>query len=350
MMKEFIKAGHTVVAAGNDPDPKWKDKLSEYGVRYLSFRVDRNGTSPVRDVRTFCDLYKIIKSEKPDKIFTYQAKTVIYGSLAARLTGNSEVYPLIAGVGSILLSEKPSLIKSIVKAEYKAALSKAKNIFFQNKSDIEVYTKLGIADKEKIVMINGSGVNLEKFTPLPLPEDNVFLFIGRLIVHKGVMEYLDAARIIKKKYPDTRFLIVGPFDTNPTAITLQDLLPYVEDGTVEYYGEQSDVREFLEKCRIFVLPSYREGTPKSVLEALACARPVITTDAPGCKETVEDGYNGFLVPVNNVQILCDKMELLINSKELTKTLASNARGFVEKKFDVREVNRIILTTMGIKIS
>lgn len=347
MMREFIKAGHTVVAAGNDSDPKWQKELSEYGVRYISFRVDRNGTNPVRDLRTFCDLYKIIKSEKPDKIFTYQAKTVIYGSLAARLIGGIEVYPLIAGVGSILLSPKPSLIKWIVKTQYKAALKKANKVFFQNTSDIEVYTSLGITDKEKSVLINGSGVNLEKFTPLPMPSENAFLFVGRLIVHKGIMEYLDAARIIKKQYPDTRFLVVGPFDTNPTAITMQDILPYIEDGTIEFYGEQKDVRKYIKACSVFVLPSYREGTPKSVLEALACSRPVITTDAAGCRETVKDGYNGFLVPVNDTDALREKMELFINTKGLAESLASNSRAYAEEKFDVREVNRIILATMEI---
>lgn len=349
MMNSFQKLGCEVIAIGNESESKWLEKFAENGIRYIQANITRNGTNPLNDILTFKSLYSILKAEKPDKVFTYQAKTVIYGGIAAHLLGIEEVYPLIAGFGSVFLQggKKAKILQSILKAEYRIALKYAENIFFQNPDDEDFFITNKLTEKSKIVMINGSGVNLEKFTVLPLPGNASFLCISRLIRDKGVCEYLEAARIVKKQYPDIRFLLVGPFDTNPSAIKPEELEKYIKDGTIEYYGEQSDVRPYLEQCSVFVLPSYREGTPKTVLEAMACGRAVITTDAPGCRETVEDGENGALVPVKNVEVLANKMCELLNDPERVRKMGTIGRKMVEEKYDVKLVNAVICDTMKI---
>ena len=349
MMKSFQKNGCEVIAIGNESEEVWSQKFSENGIRYIKADIIRNGTNPLNDLATLKSLYSIIKAEKPDKLFIYQAKTVIYGGIAAKLNGIDEIYSLIAGLGSVFLNTgtKAKLLQTILKAEYKLSLSFSKKVFFQNPDDTDFFVSNKLVNKDKIVMINGSGVNLEKFNVLPLPKKPAFLCISRLIKDKGVCEYLDAARIVKKDNPDIRFLLVGPYDTNPSAIKPEELQKYIDDGTIEYFGEQSDVRPYIEQCSVYVLPSYREGTPKTVLEAMACGRAIITTDAPGCRETVTDKVNGVLVPVKNVPILAEKMNELIKASDIVINMAKAGRQIVEEKYDVELVNKVICQTMDI---
>lgn len=350
MMKSFLKAGCEVLAVGDGPANEWGDRFAEFGVRYRQIPVQRNGTNPVRDLATFKALCQLLKEEKPDKIFAYQAKTVIYGGMAARLNGIKDFYPMIAGVGSVFLGDSPKqkLIRSILVAEYKLGMRHAPKVFFQNRDDLKVFTDHGILPESKAVMLNGSGVNVAKFTPAPLPETPGFLCISRLIRDKGVMEYLEAARKIRKLHPEVSCVLVGPFDTNPSAIRPEELQPYIDDGSVRYVGEQKDVYPYLCDCTAYVLPSYHEGTPKTVLEAMACGRAVITTDAPGCRETVADGVNGYLVPVKDVDAIVDAMEKIIGSPETTAAMAKKARQIAEEKYDVNKVNLKIRFTMGIE--
>ena len=171
--------------------------------------------------------------------------------------------------------------------------------------------------------------------------------ISRLIRDKGVVEYLEAAKEVKAEYPNIRFLLVGPYDSNPSALREEDLKPYIDEEVVEYFGEQSDVIPYLAQCSVYVLPSYREGTPKTVLEAMACFRAVITTDAPGCRETVVDGENGYLVSVKDVASLIEKMKYLIENPEKIEEMAKNGRRIVEQKFDVKKVNAKVIKVMGL---
>ena len=350
MMKSFISAGCEVVAVGDAPEEEWKDRFSELGITYHQIPVQRNGTNPLSDIKTLAALYKLLKREKPDKIFTYQAKTVIYGGIAARLLGIDEVYPMIAGVGSVFLGGgfKKKLVRTILVTEYKLGLKRAKKIFFQNRDDLAVFTGNRIVDAAKVVMLNGSGVNIEKFVPTVLPENPSFLCISRLIRDKGVCEYLDASREIHKRHPDVCCVLVGPYDTNPSAIKPEDLQPYIEDGSIIYVGEQKEVAPFLQDCTAYVLPSYHEGTPKTVLEAMASGRPTITTDAPGCRETVTDGVNGYLVPVKDVPAIVEAMEKIIADPAKTAEMATAARFIAEEKYDVNKVNLTIRYTMGIE--
>lgn len=349
MMKDFIKYGHEVIALGSDPEAKWKDKFKEYNIDYRQVLVERNGTNPLKDIETYRMLYKFMKKEKPDKVFAYQAKTIVYGSIAAKLNGITEVYTLIAGLGSIFRGTgfKNKIVKTIMKIEYWIACKCSKKVFFQNNDDKNEFIYNGLIKDNKIVIINGSGVNLDKFKPTPLPQEPAFLYIGRLIKDKGIIEYLEACKEVKEKYPNIRCLLVGPYDSNPSALKPEELETYINSGIIEYFGEQSDVRPFIAQCSTYILPSYHEGTPKTVLEAMAMGRAVITSNAPGCKETVTNGINGYLVEVKGIKELVGKMEYLISNTEINQIMGTASLKIVKEKYDVKIVNKAIMQTIGL---
>ncbi|MGP9043571.1 glycosyltransferase family 4 protein [Cytobacillus kochii] len=349
MMKDFIIKGHTVIALGPEPKEKWEKKFEQHNIEYRQLYVERNGMNPLYDLMTFKFLYKFMKEERPDKVFAYQAKTVVYGSIAAKLNGVSEVYPLIAGLGSIFRGDgyKNKIVKTIMKIEYWAACKCSKKVFFQNQDDKNYFIRNYLIKGKKTIIINGSGVDLEKFKPIKLPKEPVFLYIGRLIKDKGIMEYLEACKVVKDKYPKVRCLLVGPFDSNPSALRPDELKPYIENGVIEYFGEQSDVRPFISQCSTYVLPSYHEGTPKTVLEAMAMGRSIITSDAPGCRETVVEGLNGYLVKVKDIKGLINKMEYLISDREKSENMGRESAKIAREKYDVKIVNKIIMQTMGL---
>lgn len=351
MMSTFISCGCEVYALGNEDESIWAEKFAKKNIIYRKINIQRNGVNPLKDFRALCSIKAILEEIKPDKIFTYQAKTVIYGGIVANILGIKEVYPLIAGIGSLFLKDdlKTRIIRKVMITEYRLGMRKSSIVFFQNKDDEEVFRKSGIIRKQKVVMIPGSGVNVQRFDVQPLPDRFAFLCISRLIRDKGVYEYLEASRIVKRLYPNVRFLLVGPFDTNPSAIKKEELQEYIDDGTIEYFGEQKDVKPYIVESNVFVLPSYREGTPKTNLEAMACGRAVITTDAPGCKETVIDGENGFLVPVKDVGALSKKMIYLIENPGLVSVMGNKGRNMAETIFDVKIVNNCICESMGLDI-
>lgn len=351
MMKRFQECGYEVFALGDQDESEWKDKFAEQGVTYKQIKVERNGVNPVHDLATLTSIKKVLAEIKPEKLFTFQAKTIIYGGIAASLLGIKEVYPLVAGMGSVFLKDdiKTKVIRQIMIAEYKTAMRNSPTVFFQNHDDEKIFKDNHIVTKQNVVLIPGSGVNCQKFTVTEMPETFGFLCISRLIRDKGVYEYLEACKKIKEKYPEIRCLLVGPYDTNPSALKPEELKPFIDDGIIEYFGEQEDVRPYLEQCMVFVLPSYREGTPKTNLEAMASGRAIITTDAPGCRETVVDGENGYLVPVKNVDCIVEKMEYLINNPDVAVSMGLKGRAKVESTFDVEIVNQKICDAMGMSL-
>lgn len=348
-MQALLDAGHEVYALGPDDDDAYRQEFQSRGIHYDSFRVSRNGLSPWEDWRTYRELIAALEAIAPDKVFVYQAKTIVYGCPAARRAGVNEIYPLVAGLGSIFRSGgiRNHLIQQILKLQYRRAFALSTKVFFQNADDRELLVRFGLLPREKAAMLNGSGVNLNFFEDAPLPSAPVFLFVGRLIADKGVIEYLDACRVIKQRHPAVRCLLVGPYDSNPSSLTPADLEPYISDQVIEYCGEQSDVRPHIRESGVFVLPSYHEGTPKSVLEAMSMGRAIITTDAPGCRETVVDGRNGFLVPPKDTDALVDRMEQFVLSGSLTAQMGRESRRIAEERFDVHKVNRVIMATMGL---
>lgn len=352
MIDEFIRRGADVVVFGDEQEKKWEDYFHQRRILYRSYEVSRNGMNPVKDLQTQKQLQKLLELENPDKVFTYQAKPNIYGSIAAHRVGIKDIYVMMGGLGSVFRSNdiKSRIIGAIVGAEYKYALKFARKVFFQNHEDVNLFISRKIVHSDKVVMTRGSGVNLNQFPARPLPEKDVFLFVGRLVRGKGVLDFLEAAKIIKKEYSDVEFHIVGPFDTNPTAVKPIDLEPYINGGIVQYFGEQENVQPFLERCSCFVLPSYYgEGTPKSALEAMATARPVIVADAVGCREVVENNNNGFLVSPKSPKDIATAMKKIITNRTLRQNMAKKSRMVAEKKFDVCSVNETICEVMSIDV-
>ena len=349
MMCEFVRQGCEVVAASEAPEKDWTDVFGSINVKYRQIYVAKNGINPFDDIKTLRDIVRLIEQEKPDKIFAYHAKTVVYGSLAAKKCGVDGMYALIAGLGSVLRGNgfKNSIIRLVLKTEYKAAFKCCKSVITHNSEDRQLLIDEHFAKPDKIKTVNGSGVNLERFRYSKPPENNVFLFIARLIGDKGIREYIAAAHKVKEKYPQATFRIVGPYDTNPSALNKREMQTYIDSGDIEYLGELNDVCPQLDDCMVFVLPSYHEGTPKTVLEAMATGRPVITTDVPGCRAAVSDGYNGYLVPAKDSDSLSEKMIYLIEHYDEAVALGLNGRKLAEDKYDSVKVNRSILDIMEI---
>ena len=351
MLKEFAHRADEVVVLGNEPLEEWDEYFAVMNVRYVPYHVSRNGLSPAEDVKTYRELCHLIKQEKPDKVLTNFVKANVYGCIAAHKAGIKDIFVMMGGLGSVFHGDdtKSKLARKFVVAEYRASLKYAKKIFFQNDEDSNLLVSLGLVRRDQVVRINGSGVNTEHFAQKLLPEKPSFVFIGRLVRGKGVMEYLEAARMVKKNHPEVEFNLVGPYDTNPSALQPSDIQPYIDDGTVVYHGEQKDVRPYLEAASVFVLPSYYgEGTPKSALEAMAVGRPLIVADSVGCREVVEDSVNGFLVKPKSASSLAEAMECVVNCACDLAGMAKSSRRKAENAFDVRIINNIVCEAMGLR--
>lgn len=351
MMRAFVALGYQVYAAAPDKEAVWTDVLGQAGIRYYSFEMQRTGENPLEDIYGFFSLRRLLKTIRPDILFAYQAKTVIYGTLAAHSLKMKDIYALIAGLGSAFRNDqntlKQKLVCKILCVEYKAALKRAKTVFFQNHDDSAEFIKKGLVDRAKIRYMQGSGVNMEHFAFSELPDRIRFLFVGRLIRDKGIMEYLQAAQMVKKEFPQAEFEVIGYYDSNPTSVQEKDIGHYFDSGTAAYLGKKDDVKPWLDRCYAFVLPSYHEGTPKSVLEAMAVGRPIITSDAPGCRETVKEGENGFLVPVGDSRGIAAAMKKLIQRRDLAATMGRRSHQMAAEKYDVNLVNQRLAQDMSL---
>ncbi|MFN0297899.1 glycosyltransferase family 4 protein [Acinetobacter albensis] len=333
-----------------------RQKLENLGYKLHKVSMQRTGTNPISDVKTLFEIYKLIQKIKPDYVLSYTIKPVIYGTLAAWLAKVPRRYALITGLGyafqNVETNNKRSIFQKIVHGLYQQALSHSHKVFFQNPDDLKLFQDLKLIKTNiPAVVVNGSGVNVADFNVLSLPlalDQKIkisFLLIARLLVDKGVREYAEAAKIIKDKYPDVEFNLVGWIDENPSAITQQELDQWVAKKTVKYWGKLTDVRPAIAECSVYVLPSYREGTPRTVLEAMAMGRGIITTDAPGCRETVIDGDNGFLVEVKSVESLVEAMEKFIKQPELIEKMGKRSRNIALTKYDVHQVNKHMMQEM-----
>ncbi|SKC30955.1 N, N'-diacetylbacillosaminyl-diphospho-undecaprenol alpha-1,3-N-acetylgalactosaminyltransferase [Photobacterium piscicola] len=328
-----------------------KNKLTEMGVVVHDIYLERTGTNPASDFKYLLSLYKLIKEIKPKYTLGYTIKPVIYGSLAAKLANVNNRFSLITGLGYAFTGEvsgKRQWLQKVLQTLYKVALTANKTVFFQNNDDKTLFEQLGLVNKQQnIIVVNGSGIDIDKFKAVDLPEVPSFLLIARLLGDKGVREYAQAAGMLHKQCPDIKCSLVGWIDNNPDAISQMELDEWVKSGAIEYLGRLSDVQSVIQDSSIYVLPSYREGTPRTVLEAMAMQRAIITTDAPGCRETVIDKENGLLVPVKDSHALYESMLYLVEHPEEVKRMAKASRLMAEDKFDVHKVNKVMLTGMGI---
>lgn len=343
-----------VAAPEISSSPTTLEKLRNNGVFAHDVPMQRTGTNPIEDFKTLIALRQLMQQVRPDYVMAYTIKPVIYGMLAAASTGVPNRAALITGLGYAFQdsegSTKQNLIRRVTRQLYARALSAADLTFFQNEDDQKLFTDLGIIRPgQNTVVVNGSGVNTEKFSPQPLPEgDEVhFLLIGRLLKDKGVREYVEAARRVKQQYPQAVFNLVGFLDSNPSSVTQQELDQWVNEGTVKFWGKLSDVRPAINACHVFVLPSYREGTPRTVLEAMATGRAIISTDAPGCRQTVENGYNGWLVPVQSAEKLAEAMERFLSEPALIQQMGQASLEIARNKYDVNIINDFMLNQLKI---
>ncbi|WP_235040393.1 glycosyltransferase family 4 protein [Vreelandella profundi] len=328
------------------------DELEVLGIKVHDINLNRTGLNPFADLISFFSLWSLMRNVKPDYVLCYTIKPVIYGVLAAWLASVPNRVALITGLGYTFQNSegdfRRAFLHKIVQKLYKFVLKKTKVVFFQNPDDEILFRKLFLLPTNtRSVVVNGSGVSVDQFTVTPLPRESRFLLIARLLGDKGVREYFEAAKIIKARYPATVFLLVGWIDKNPDAIAQQELDSWRVSGIIDYLGKLEDVRPAIENCSVYVLPSYREGTPRTVLEAMAMGRAIITTDAPGCKETVVDGDNGFLVPVKSVSELVAAMEKFILDKDLAVCMGHRSREIAVEKYDVHKVNALMLMEMGV---
>ena len=290
-------------------DAPTDERIAELGVEWLAVPINRSGMNPLADLRLIARYRRLLKRTKPAAFLGFTIKPNIYGAIAARSLG-IPVIANISGLGTVFIKRGPLL--ALVTRLYRFALSRAAVVFFQNPEDRELFLERGIVRAEQARLIPGSGVDLERFAPAPLPEGPpVFLLIARLLGDKGVREFVAAARSLRAELPEARFQLLGPLDEgNRTAIARSELERWVDDGDVEYLGETNDVRPFVAAATAIVLPSYREGLPRTLLEAGAMERPLIATDVPGCRQVVTDGVNGFVCRARDAESLADAMHRL----------------------------------------
>jgi glycosyltransferase involved in cell wall biosynthesis len=354
LLTALAAAGHQVhVAApsllGDAPTFSW---LKASGVTAHDISLTRTGLNPIADAGTFLALLRLMRRTKPDFVLCYTIKPVIWGGLAGAIAGVPHRFALITGLGYAFTgkaSGKRWLVQKVAQALYRLALAQAEKVFFQNSDDAALFMQLRLVPATTpVVVVNGSGVDLAYYAVAPLPPLPLrFLLIARLLGDKGVREYAEAARLLRQEYPDIGFDLVGGVDPNPDAISAEEVDHWQAEGTLVWYGAISDVRPKIAAVHVYVLPSYREGTPRTVLEAMAMGRAIVTTDAPGCRETVIEGSNGFLVPVRNVALLAGAMRRFVENPALIETMGRRSRMIAEEKFDVHGVNAAMLREMAL---
>ena len=352
---DMIEKGYEVFTLAPDYDDSTRSAVRSLGAEPVDFSLSRTGINPVKDFADMLRLSFLLRRLKPDITLVYAIKPVIYGTLAAWLAGVPRRIAMIEGLGYVFTASEESApfkrraLKSAVSLLYAVGLSQADLVFFLNKDDIDEFLKRRLIFPKKVFLLGGIGVDQNEWRPMPsVTNPTTFLLAARLLREKGIVEYAKAAQIVKLKYPDTRFVLLGGLDSNPGALSREEIDAWVAKGILEWPGHVPDVRLWMAKASVFVLPSYyREGVPRSIQEMMAMARPVITTDAPGCRETVVDGENGFLVPMRDVEALAAAMERFILNPSLIETMGKASRIIAEERFDVKKINRVILKEMGL---
>lgn len=351
LLKRLVSLGHDVHALAPAHVPDVSPQLEAMGVDYSMFPLARRGFNPIADLGSILHLKQILIRIKPDVVFSYTFKPVVYGSMAARMAwvgDKKRVFALVTGLGYAFTQTsglKRRLLFNIAKGMYKSGLSYCNGVIFQNPDDQAFFEKLGVlSPRNATTVVGGSGIDLDHFAVAPLPEKPAFLCLSRLLKTKGVREYAQAAIRLKERYPDIPFRLIGPHEEGADTIPPDEIARWREAG-LEILAPVDDVRPEIAQASVYVLPSYREGTPRSVLEAMSMGRPIVTTDVPGCRETVIHGQNGFLTPLKDVETLANSMEKFITDHTLTHSMGAASRRLAEDKFNVDKVNDDILSFM-----
>lgn len=350
LIAAMVERGHRVVATAPAISPDVADKLRALGAEPRDLRLVNASLNPMAMLRSLHEIRSLIREVRPDVLIAYTIKPVILGALAGKAERVPRIVSLITGVGYAFTGgrELKRLVSRAIAAPlYRLALSRSDTVIFQNRDDEALFRDLRLIPREREAhVVNGSGIELDHFAPAPLPAGPSFLMIARLLKDKGIREFASAAKRLKAERPDVPIALVGYLDPSPDSLTQAELDDLIGHG-IDYKGQLSDVRPAIAEASIYVLPSYREGTPRSVLEAMAMGRAIVTTDAPGCRETVEQGSNGFLVAPRNADALYDAMIRFVQEPGLTATMGPKSRAIAEAKYDVHKVNAQMLRHAGL---
>lgn len=347
LIKKIIEKGYEVIVTG--PNLDGIDRIKELGAKFELIPLEKNGLNLINDFKYMQKLKRLFIKEKPDIILSYTIKPVIYSSISAKKANIRNINTMITGAGYLFTATtfKARFIKYFVKLLYKYSLRRADTVIFQNKDDLKAFVDNKLVHKDKVKLVNGSGINMEYFKPVEFPKQLTFFMLSRMLKSKGVLEYLEAARIVKAKYKNVRFMSLGAFENIQDSINYEKVKPYVDEGIIELYGETDDVREYYRQSSVYVLPSYREGTPRTVLEAMAMKRPIITTNAPGCDETVINGVTGIKVPIKDIDSIVEAMEFFIKNPDKIQVMGEESYKLCKEKYDVVKVNKKMFEYMSI---
>lgn len=338
LIRSFIERGYEVIALA--PSDEYAKRLEAHGCKCMDLPIEKNGSNPFKDMLLLFRYYRKLRSLRPTVFLSYTIKPNVYGSIAAHLLG-IPVVNNIAGLGSAFIRE--NFLTKIVRLLYRVALGRSHRVFFQNQDDLILFSNIGLVDKDTAGLVPGSGLNLSHYNPEPLPEDTAepfkFLMVARVLKDKGVEEFAEAARLLKAANLRFECQLLGTIDnSNPNAIAAEQVEAWERDGLLKYLGNTDDVRPYLRNADCVVLPSYREGVPRSLLEAAAMARPTVATDVVGCRDAVDDGVTGLLCEVKNASSLADKMEEMMSLHlERRREMGYAGREKMEAEFDERLV-------------
>ncbi len=336
LINELIRLGYEVVAVA--PRDEYVSKLELLGCRFVHLEMDNQGTHPLRDLVLLWRYLKLLRIEEPDLCLFYTVKPNVYGSLASTFCGVPFINN-VAGLGAVFIGS--GWLREFVSTLYKLAFRNSSKVFFQNKDDLQLFLENKLISRQPTDVLPGSGIDLNRFSPayesldVTLNRPFKFLLIARMLKDKGVVEYVTAAQMLKESGIDAEFCLLGFLDVqNPAAISTNQMKIWTDQGFVKYLGSSDDVREHISQADCIVLPSYREGTPRSLLEAAAMAKPIITTNVVGCKEVVVDGENGMLCEVKNALDLASKIkDMLLLSDDQRRLMGQKGRFKMEQKFD-----------------
>lgn len=346
-IKELVSKGYDVECVSIEPNEEMEEKIQQLGAKYIQVSGDRVSTGVFSGFRMIADYKRLFKQRKPDICFLYMSKPIAFGGIAAVLGKVKHINILVNGMENAYYRTgfKDFIVRCVMSTAYRFVSKRADNVFFQNRDDKKYFETHHILTKDNATVVGGSGVDMSYFKKTDLPPQPVVLMVARLLWSKGIREYLYAVNEVKKKHPDTKVLLVGGLDNNDEALSQEELDRYIESADIEYCGYAHDVRPYLNRCSIFVLPSYHEGLPRCVIEAMSVGRPIITTDVPGCRETVIDGENGFIVNARDSEALSERLLKLVEDKELREKMAEASYLLCKQKFEVNLVNASMLSNI-----
>lgn len=354
LLTEMALRGHEVLAIAPNHDDASRSALAALGVTPEDWSMDRTGMNPLKDSWSLLDLWRRLRRHRPDIVFSSAIKPVIYGMVVSWAAGAPRRYAMIEGLGFAFTADQKDsgggrrLTRWLAAGLYQIALNRSDRIIFLNHDDRAEFIDGGLVRAERSVVLGGIGLDLDDWRPAPLPAGPVtFILIARLLWDKGVSEYVEAARSVRLSHPQARFLLLGGLDENPSSVSQATVRQWLDEGVLDEWPGHVPVRPWLEQASVFVLPSYREGVPRSTQEAMALGRPVITTDVPGCRDTVIDGVNGFMVPPRDPIALAEAMRRFLERPGIIPSMGRESRRLAEERFDVRTQNEKLLSFMDL---